>query len=834
MSTAAPLQRLAARPGTPGHSGHAGLLLQRKCACGAPTALLTGECAECKSKKRLQTKLTISASNDPLEQEADRVADQVLAAPANPAVGRVRSHIQRFAGQPTASTGTVPASVDHVLATPGRPLGSALRQDMEQRFGHDFSRVRVHSGTAAEQSAREVNAKAYTVGHDIVFGADQYATGTDAGRHLIAHELTHVVQQSGSEDTPRIDQSNKRRQALGRPDTATALLGRRKTGAAIVDVQRSAGNLAVGQLYRKEAVDVKGAAEKIGIGVAEQPPSDEVDAFLESRRSLYHVALVGTNVHVTLSRSHKWTAHYTNRALTEGALGAAINMIYMGGATATQVRKAYEKVVGNGVKLTLGTQEMQGEDAVHMTIIDKAAMAKIAAALNLTPTYTAEAWRVNFGEAKMIEFALGSASKSFDSLVPLFSAKDLAATGMTVAMIRFLLDKRDQSMIEVAKRHPATAPWRAAFKRNLALHWAEREPTLDDFDKVPLSQWAKTILDLAAVTRTTLNEQTRLRREEDKRRGRNEQLLPREIKVDDAASYILQTFDPTHEERLDPYPWVVRGGQTLSNGKNEPIYLLRVETDRLIFQHLGDKKIYEQTLEGFSDELQYGVFTAAGQKSEGAIVLTKWVLGVAGAVFPPVRYGLMATEVLSVAFKLQANREQLERHYDDLKLAYANIDAIMPGMLPKLWEAVLDKRNVLLFNPLQNPDFGAWLKVVIRLVMLRQARVATASYVADAVNGFLKAAWAAIKKALGVLLDVVIHTIVIGPAVVGSTGVSGHRALEIAERRLTDIGVVQAAALTAQIKALPEGTQQRLVREIEDLRNNGTKLVEIVKEVMSW
>ena len=69
---------------------------------------------------------------------------------------------------------------------------------MEQRFSHDFSRVRIHSHTAAEQSAREVNAHAYTVGHNIVFASGQFAPGMHEGRRLIAHELAHVVQQSYS------------------------------------------------------------------------------------------------------------------------------------------------------------------------------------------------------------------------------------------------------------------------------------------------------------------------------------------------------------------------------------------------------------------------------------------------------------------------------------------------------------------------------------------------------------------------------------------------------------------------------------------------------------
>jgi hypothetical protein len=160
---------------------------------------LTGECEECKNK-RLQTKLTIGASNDPLEQEADRVADQVLATPAHSAVSATPPRIQRFTGQASAGASTAPATVDSVLASSGRPLDPAIQQDMGQRFGHDFSQVRVHTGAAAEQSAREVNAHAYTVGHNIVFDAGRFAPGSLDGRRLIAHELTHVVQQTGSDE----------------------------------------------------------------------------------------------------------------------------------------------------------------------------------------------------------------------------------------------------------------------------------------------------------------------------------------------------------------------------------------------------------------------------------------------------------------------------------------------------------------------------------------------------------------------------------------------------------------------------------------------------------
>lgn len=143
----------------------------------------------------IQTKPAISEPGDSYEQEADRVAGQVMAAPAHQTVSGTPPHIQRFSGQSGGEADFAPASVDRALASPGRPLEPALRHDMEQHFGHDFSRVRVHSGAAAEQSAQDVNADAYTVGPDIVFGADWFAPWTHEGGRLIAHELTHVIQQ---------------------------------------------------------------------------------------------------------------------------------------------------------------------------------------------------------------------------------------------------------------------------------------------------------------------------------------------------------------------------------------------------------------------------------------------------------------------------------------------------------------------------------------------------------------------------------------------------------------------------------------------------------------
>jgi hypothetical protein len=84
---------------------------------------------------------------------------------------------------------------DVVNSGGGSPLEADTRVDMEARFGHDFGDVRVHTDGAAHESARSVNAQAYTVGTNVVFQQGRYEPASDEGRHMLAHELTHVVQQ---------------------------------------------------------------------------------------------------------------------------------------------------------------------------------------------------------------------------------------------------------------------------------------------------------------------------------------------------------------------------------------------------------------------------------------------------------------------------------------------------------------------------------------------------------------------------------------------------------------------------------------------------------------
>lgn len=176
---------------------------QRKCGCGG-SAGLTDRCTECQTQwlegKPLRTKLRINEPGDVYEQEADRVAAEVmreLEPDFKPGPSQSPANVRRHAAPGAAESMEAAPIISEVLTSAGQPLDAATQSFFASRLGHDFGNVRVHADAAAAESARSVNALAYTMGQDVVFGAGQYAPGSRAGQQLLAHELTHVVQQSG-------------------------------------------------------------------------------------------------------------------------------------------------------------------------------------------------------------------------------------------------------------------------------------------------------------------------------------------------------------------------------------------------------------------------------------------------------------------------------------------------------------------------------------------------------------------------------------------------------------------------------------------------------------
>lgn len=180
----------------------AGKILQRQCSCGNHT-VAGGECDACRSKKlpALQRKIRIGSSDDPLEREADSIAEQVMNGRASAPISSALA-VQRSSTEPAPSPEGVPGAVRQAVSGVGTPLTPDVRRDMEERFGRDFSAVRIHTGSAADSSAEEIDAKAYTLGHHLVFANQQFRPESLEGRRLLAHELTHVVQQTGAGSEP--------------------------------------------------------------------------------------------------------------------------------------------------------------------------------------------------------------------------------------------------------------------------------------------------------------------------------------------------------------------------------------------------------------------------------------------------------------------------------------------------------------------------------------------------------------------------------------------------------------------------------------------------------
>lgn len=146
-----------------------------------------------------QPSLAVAPRTHPLEQEANRVADEIMAAPARPAVGPAKPRIGASVTAPDGPHALATAAgAESRLSGAGEPLDAMLRDDMEQRFGHDFASVRVHTGAAAAQMARSVKAKAFVACSNVVFGAGRYDPHSSPGRRLLAHELVHVIQQRSS------------------------------------------------------------------------------------------------------------------------------------------------------------------------------------------------------------------------------------------------------------------------------------------------------------------------------------------------------------------------------------------------------------------------------------------------------------------------------------------------------------------------------------------------------------------------------------------------------------------------------------------------------------
>jgi hypothetical protein len=243
----------------------------------------------------IHRKLAIGVVDDPFESEADSIAEQVITVSkrvdpiretgqagirrkcacegSDVECAACRKERERIIQRKAADTTTsieAPPIVHQVLSSPGRPLDPATRGFFEPRFGFDFSQVRVHTGKKAEESAAAVNAVAYTVGPNVVFGTGRYLPSTSEGKRLMAHELTHVVQQRGL--APADIRTLQRQQPTPAPGATPPSPAPPPPGV----FETLASQIRATSAYKALDAERKKLTDQIFVEIHKRPPADQL------------------------------------------------------------------------------------------------------------------------------------------------------------------------------------------------------------------------------------------------------------------------------------------------------------------------------------------------------------------------------------------------------------------------------------------------------------------------------------------------------------------------------------------------------------------------------
>jgi len=251
-------------------------------------------------KPLIQPKLTIGATDDPYEHEANVLADEIMGMKTNetePAPSQSSLHtasmvqrmctrceeekkkkVQMKAGSTAEGNVTAPSAVHDVIGSSGQPLAAGTRNFMESRFERDFSKVEIHNDSLAHQSSDDINALAYTHGNHIIFGDGQYQPSTDKGKKLIAHELAHVIQQ-GNDNTVRRQPKDKKEDDLEGLVRSSFILvkghGNRGNSPGDTGIAYEGKAEKLGDMYRENKVCWEGDYVGVNIYFSTSPNSSD-------------------------------------------------------------------------------------------------------------------------------------------------------------------------------------------------------------------------------------------------------------------------------------------------------------------------------------------------------------------------------------------------------------------------------------------------------------------------------------------------------------------------------------------------------------------------------
>lgn len=214
----------------------------------------------------LQAKLAVSQPDDPAEREAERVADQVIRMKEMKPTSDPQEGIQ-VSRKPVSEESVVGDETEQrieSITTGGKPLSPSTRSFFEPRFGRDFSNVRVHTGAKADEAARSINAEAFTHDTDMVFRSGKYDPNSSVGKQLMAHELTHVVQQTEPANLQPSQQEQLRARTIQHGGVAK-YVQRQKEETSYDDLIKDLAG-ALQQYYGAGVAGVENAETAFGLG----------------------------------------------------------------------------------------------------------------------------------------------------------------------------------------------------------------------------------------------------------------------------------------------------------------------------------------------------------------------------------------------------------------------------------------------------------------------------------------------------------------------------------------------------------------------------------------
>ncbi len=609
---------------------------------------------------------------------------------------------------------------------------------------------------------------------------------------------------------------------------------------AVLALHRTIGNRAVARMLEQRPVRTYTGIQRApasATATQQKPaPKEEVDAFLAARLELFSVTLAGLDLYVGLSPKYSWIGRYGDRALAVAAIAAATRRIFRTNASFDEIKRVHDRLLNREISYEphLGPR---ARTEPHTTTIALEALESMRSALGLRWEDADRQWRRAVALNRFLDRGLLEARDRWEQIRDELPPTEMRRKGLSPnALFRMLDERRERSlMVHIAARHSAGKPLVRLILQDAELANGGREPSFADFLSLSSKQWARIVLNIASAAREVSERISEQHAEELRKEQLNQFLEPHRLAVEHPAKFIVENYDPAVSVHLHALGGLdITGGQRFTNARGEAIYVLRVDSTQVIYQNERDRKLYRQSLPGLEQELIWGTFALVAEKTRQIIPLTKWMVGLIGALFPPARVPILASEVISAGYKLAGHWDELTETFASLRISYQSIDEIVPGLLPAVKDAVLDKETLAILD-FSHPDFGAWFNAALKLLRRRLEKVVAGGFIGDAAAGVIKKALRVVGK---VLAELGLTIVWVGPAVWHSADIDRLAAVERAEKvileKLRNFGIKDAIFLATVIASLSRDDLERLAREISDAVERGKEFARLIGEISSW